>query len=102
MSNEEKVLLKKYKENRKIKMLVQGAAILILTLFAIITFTVYRGKESVYYVNYSESSNVDYKVYLKDNDFYLYANFSYNDINYDNLLEDNLVTMFLFKNKKSY
>lgn len=39
---------------------------------------------------------------LKDNDFYLYANFSYNDINYDNLLEDNLVTMFLFKNKKSY
>lgn len=70
MSNEEKVLLKKYKENRKIKMIVQGVAILILTLFAIITFTVYRGKESVYYVNYSESSNVDYKVYLKDNDFY--------------------------------
>ena len=30
MSNEEKVLLKKYKESRKIKMLVQGAAILIL------------------------------------------------------------------------
>lgn len=70
MAEEEKVLLKKYKESRKMKMIVQGAAILVLTFFAIITFTIYRSKESVYYVNYSESSNVDYKVYLKENDYY--------------------------------
>ena len=44
--------------------------IILTIIIGIITLVFYFSGEKVQYISYNENSNVDYKVYLKDNDFY--------------------------------
>ena len=70
MSNEEKKKRAEYKAQRKKWITIQSAIIAVLLLVLIFsTFMYYRSNETLY-VNYNESSEIDYKVYLKENDFY--------------------------------
>ena len=44
--------------------------IVIIALFALSFFLIFIERNKDYYVNYNENSNIDYKVYLKDNVFF--------------------------------
>lgn len=70
MSNEEKQARQAHQEFRKkwIKILTD---ITIVLSFIFLTFLVLNNiNEKVIYITYTENSNVDYKVYLKDNEFF--------------------------------
>ena len=70
MSELEKQQRAEYQQNRKKKMLIQSIIIIILTLATLITsLTFYRMNKDTY-VYYTENGCVDYKVFLKDNEFY--------------------------------
>lgn len=56
--------------NRRRKILCFCVAVLSLFVIALILFVGYVKERKGYLVHYQESSNVDYKVYLKDNDFF--------------------------------
>ena len=70
MSEELKVELLNYKKERNKKILIIGLIVLFLSLFFVISYAIYYQKDQVYYVEYNETSNVDYKVYLYENDFF--------------------------------
>lgn len=70
MSELEKNKRDRYKKSRGKLILLQSAVISVLTLLVIVCLLTYTYINNVYYVDYSEVSNVDYKVQLKDNDFY--------------------------------
>lgn len=44
--------------------------IVITTLLSLSFFLIYLNRSQTYYVSYDETSNIDYKVYLKENDFF--------------------------------
>lgn len=44
--------------------------IILTIIIGIITLVFYFSDDKVQYISYNESSNIDYKVYLKENDFY--------------------------------
>ena len=70
MSNEEKKKRADYKRIRASWIVFQSIALILLALFtAYISATFYQ-KAQVYYIDYTETSEVDYRVYLKENDFY--------------------------------
>ena len=70
MSNEEKKKRADYKRIRTSWIVFQSIALILLALFtAYISATFYQ-KAQVYYIDYTETSEVDYRVYLKENDFY--------------------------------
>ena len=61
------------------KTIVKYLILLFLLTFLVLLFIfLYFKNNKVYYVKYNENSNIDYKVYLKDNEFY---NNSYLDSN---------------------
>lgn len=64
--------------NRRRKILCFCVAVVILFVIALILFVGYVKERKGYLVHYTENSNVDYKVYLKENDFF---NDSYLDSN---------------------
>lgn len=70
MSNEEKQKRADYRKNRKKWIIIQAIIISILTIFLLISSIGYYQKGVTSYVNYNETSEVDYKVFLKENDFY--------------------------------
>ena len=70
MSNEEKQKRADYRKNRKKWMFIQLIIVSFITILLMITSIGYYQKGVTSYVNYNESSEVDYKVFLKDNDFY--------------------------------
>ena len=60
------------KENVRLSEIKNIIAMIILTIIiGIITLIIYASKEKVQYISYNENSNVDYKVYLKDNGIYI-------------------------------
>jgi len=71
-------------------------AIIILFVFAVLFFSVYAEKNKKQYVSYGESSNIDYKVYLKDNNFFD-GNFLDNNQQYIATLIDYISTDFEYK-----
>lgn len=70
MAEEQKIELLNYKQKRNKKILIIGLVILFLSLLFIASYAIYYKKNQVYYVEYNETSDVDYKVYLHENDFY--------------------------------
>lgn len=70
MSNEEKAKRKKYIQTRNKWIKFQLIIIPVVLLLCVISFITYSEKNKEYYINYQESCNIDYRVYLKDNDFY--------------------------------
>ena len=59
-----------YKKNRKKLITIQASIILVVALLVGISLFVYNQLNKIYYIDYSEQGNVDYKVALKPNEFY--------------------------------
>ena len=70
MSEAERKRRSDYKRNRKKWMLVQIIAIALVTLLVIGSTFIYYQKNKTFYIDYSERSEIDYTVHLKQNDFY--------------------------------
>ena len=70
MSEAEKKRRLAYKQNRQKWILIQIAAIALIALLAIFMFASYRSANKTYYIAYSEHGSLDYKVQLKNNDFF--------------------------------
>lgn len=70
MSEAEKKRRFDYKQNRSKWIRIQALIIAIVLLVAILFAATYYNTSKNYYINYTESGNVDYDVFLKDNDFY--------------------------------
>ena len=56
--------------NRRRKIICFCFAIIVLFIITLLSFTCYIKESRGYLVNYKEKSNVDYKVYLKENEFF--------------------------------
>lgn len=59
-----------YKRNRKKWMIIQIIAIAVVAAIALASFLIYERMNRTYYIEYTESSNIDYKVQYKDNEFF--------------------------------
>ncbi len=59
-----------YKRNRKNWILIQAAAIALVIVVALGSFFAYDRMNRTYYIEYTESGSVDYKVQYKDNGFF--------------------------------
>lgn len=70
MSEEEKKKRAEYKRKRKIWMIVHAVVLCVVFVCTCAFFGTYKFMDKKYYVSYTESSEVDYKVYLKPNDYF--------------------------------
>lgn len=70
MSEEEKIKRDLYKKSRDKKIAIQTAIIALVTVLTIVFSLVYNQLNKTYYIGYTEAGNVDYRVYLKENDFF--------------------------------
>lgn len=70
MSEAERLRRQEYKRNRKRWILIQTIALVLVAAFSLTSFLVYDRMNSTYYIEYTENGNVDYKVYLKENNFF--------------------------------
>ena len=70
MSEAEKLKRAEYREKRKKLIFIQIIAIIVLAVLSITFIGVYYAMNKAYYINYNETGNVDYKVYLKQNDYF--------------------------------
>lgn len=70
MGEEQKAKLLNYKQQRKKKIIIISAIVAFFTILSAISYAIYYNKDQVYYVEYNETSSVDYKVNLLENDFY--------------------------------
>lgn len=59
-----------YKENRKKVIIIQIIALAIVFAVAIGSFLIFYQLNKTYYVHYTESGRIDYKVFLKENDYF--------------------------------
>ncbi len=57
-------------KKRKNTIISYFCAIFLLSVFVICLLFIYLNKTKTYTIEYEENSNLDYKVYLKENDFY--------------------------------
>lgn len=62
------ILINQTKKRQVILSLVAAAAICFI--FAVCFFITYINKKEAYYVSYDESSNIDYKVHIHENEFF--------------------------------
>ena len=67
MSEAERLRRQEYKRNRKKWILIQTVALILVGAFALTFFIVYDRMNRTYYIEYTESGKVDYKVNLKEN-----------------------------------
>ena len=59
------------RENVRLSEIKNIIAMIVLTvIIAVAVLVFYISKDKIQFITYNENSNVDYKVYLKDNDFY--------------------------------
>lgn len=70
MSDEETLKREEHNRKRKKYIIIQSFVIFIISLLVIFSSITYYQKDKTYYINYNEISEVDYKVYLKENSFY--------------------------------
>jgi len=70
MSEAEKKQRLEYKLKRKNKIILQLIALSLVTIIMFGAFFVYHRMNQTYYIHYTETGEVDYKVYLKENDFF--------------------------------
>lgn len=70
MSEAERLRRQEYKRNRKKWILIQTIAFALVLVIALTCFAVYHHMNRTYFIEYTENGNVDYKVFLKENDFY--------------------------------
>ena len=70
MSESEKKKRGLYRKNREKWIFAQAVIIGVITIAIIISSLVSVRLNKQYYIEYTESGNIDYDVYLKDNEFY--------------------------------
>ena len=70
MSEKEKKRRAAYKQNRDKWIFAQSLIIAIITVAIIISSIVTVKLNKSYYIEYKQSGNIDYNVFLKDNEFY--------------------------------
>ncbi len=70
MSESERLRRQEYKRNRKRWIMIQTIALVVAVVVALGSYVVYDTMNRTYYIEYTESGEVDYKVYLKDNNFF--------------------------------
>lgn len=70
MSESEKKKRLEYREKRKKGIFIQTVIAVVVALTIALSALAYFRIDNEYSVNYTESSNVDYKVYLHENDYY--------------------------------
>ena len=85
-----------YKKNRKKWMTVQIVALVLVAAIAIGSFLIYDSMNRTYYIEYTESSNIDYKVQYKENDFFE-EEWIGKDQEYISSLINNIVADFHYK-----
>ena len=70
MSEAERLRRQEYKRNRKKWIFIQVIALALVLVIALSCFAVYHRMNRTYFIEYTENANLDYKVFLKDNEFY--------------------------------
>lgn len=70
MSNEEKLMIENYKKKRKKVIFIQAIIVGLLSIILVVLFGAYRSVNQVSYINYNETSSINYKVGLVNNDLY--------------------------------
>ena len=70
MSELEIRMRQEYKRNRKKWTVIQIVAIILLAAVALGSFLIYDRMNRTYYIEYTECSNIDYKVQYKENEFF--------------------------------
>lgn len=70
MSEKEKKRRQGYRKNREKWIFTQTVIVVVMTLAVLISALVAYQLEKTYYIGYREGGNIDYNVFLKDNDFY--------------------------------
>lgn len=61
---------REYKQNRKKWMIIQVIAIVLIAVIALGSFLIYDRMNRTYYIEYTENSQIDYKIQYKENDFF--------------------------------
>ena len=59
-----------YKKNRKTWSIIQIVAIVIVAAIALGSFLIYDSMNRTYYIEYTEHSNIDYRVQYKENNYF--------------------------------
>lgn len=70
MSEREVLRRQEYKQNRRKWLLIQAAALALAVVLALGSFLIYDRMNRTYYIEYTESSTIDYKVKYQENDFF--------------------------------
>lgn len=81
---------------RKNKIIGLSCIAVIITFLAFVFLYMFINNKKIYYVSYTEDSNIDYKVYLKQNDFFD-SNYLDSDNQYIAGLVDNITATFNYK-----
>ncbi len=70
MSESERKRRLDYQKRRSRNIWIQGGVMILVALIILASFITYKKLDRAYYIEYSEHSNVDSKVSLKENEFY--------------------------------
>lgn len=96
MSEKEQKRRQDYRKNRERWIFAQTVIVAVLTLAVIISSLVAYQLEKTYYVGYREHGNIDYNVFLKDNEFFD-KDYLGKDQSYVASLIDNIVANFTYE-----
>lgn len=70
MEKEQQDIINEHKKRRRAKKIRLSIASVVTLICAVILIVSYLFLSKDYYINYKENANVDYKIYLKENEFY--------------------------------
>ncbi len=96
MSEKEKKRRSKYRKNREKLIFIQTVMAIVVALAVLISALVAYQLEKTYYIGYREGGNIDYNVFLKENDFYE-EDFLEKDQSYVASLIDKIIADFSYQ-----
>ena len=70
MSEQEILKRRKYKENRKKRLILQAIALALVVIIALGSFLTYDRMNRTYYIEYTEDSTIDYQVIYQNNPYF--------------------------------
>lgn len=70
MSEKEILKRQRYKENRKKWLMIQAIALAVVATIALGSFLIYDRMNRTYYIEYTESSDIDYQVIYQENEYF--------------------------------
>ena len=96
MSESEKKKRQGYRKNREKWIFAQSVIVAVITIAVLISALVSIQLNKAYYIGYKESGYIDYKVFLKENEFYG-SSYLGKDQSYVASLIDNIITDFNYE-----